>query len=101
MCHALLLIGTSEPVKHVDASREVNEDLAQLGQTGHVFKEEFVAVSTGGGSPCTVAILSSAAAWRYNKRSMTAGGMERWRRMSWSAPRGAVSKALRSSKEKT
>ena len=43
MCHALPLIGTSEPVKQVDAFREVNEDLAQLGQTGHVFKKEFLA----------------------------------------------------------
>ena len=42
MCHALPLIGTSEPVKQVDAFREVNEVLLELGQTGHVFKEEFV-----------------------------------------------------------
>ena len=43
MCHALLLIGTSEPVKQVDIFREVNEELSELGRTGHVFKEEFVA----------------------------------------------------------
>ena len=43
MCHALPLIGTSEPVKHVEAFREVNKDLSQLGQTGHVFKEDFLA----------------------------------------------------------
>ena len=43
MCDALPLIGTSEPVKQVDIFREVNEELSELGQTGHVFKEEFVA----------------------------------------------------------
>ena len=43
MLHALPLIGTSELVKQVEAFREVNEDLSQLGQTGHVFKEEFLA----------------------------------------------------------
>ena len=43
MCRTLTLIGTSEPVKQVVAFREVNEDLAQLGQTDHVFKEEFLA----------------------------------------------------------
>ena len=32
---------------------------------------------------------------------MTSGGTESWRRMSWRAPCGAVSKALRASKEKT
>ena len=31
---------------------------------------------------------------------MTAGGTERWRRMRWSAPCGAVSKAFQASKEK-
>ena len=31
---------------------------------------------------------------------MTSGGTERWRRMRWRAPCGAVSKALRASKEK-
>ena len=39
MCHALPLI----PVKQVDIFREVNEDLPQSGQTGRVFKEDFVA----------------------------------------------------------
>ena len=43
MCHGLALIGTSEPVKQVDIFREVNEELSELGQTGHVFKEEFLA----------------------------------------------------------
>ena len=43
MCHALPLIGTSEAVKQVDIFREANEELLQLGQTGNVFKEEFVA----------------------------------------------------------
>ena len=42
MCHALTLIGTSESVKLVDIFRQVNEELLELGQTGHVFKEEFV-----------------------------------------------------------
>ena len=36
MCHALPLIGTSEPLKQVDVFREVNEELSELGQTGHV-----------------------------------------------------------------
>ena len=43
MCHALPLIGTSEPVKRVDIFREANEELLELGRTGHVFKEEFPA----------------------------------------------------------
>ena len=43
MCHALPLIGTSEPVKQVDVFREVNEELSELGHMGHVFKEEFLA----------------------------------------------------------
>ena len=43
MCHALPLIGTSEPVKQVDIFREANEELSELGRTGHVFKEEFLA----------------------------------------------------------
>ena len=43
MCHALPLIGTSEPVKQVDILREANEELSELGRTGHVFKEEFLA----------------------------------------------------------
>ena len=43
MCHTLPLIGTSEPVKQVDVFREVNEELSELGQTGHMFKEEFLA----------------------------------------------------------
>ena len=43
MCHALPLIGTSEPVKQVDVFWKVNEELSELGQTGHVFKEEFLA----------------------------------------------------------
>ena len=43
MCHALPLIGTSEPVKQVDIFREVNEEVSELGRTGHVFKEEFLA----------------------------------------------------------
>ena len=43
MCHALPLIGTSEPVQQVDVFREVNEELSELGQTRHVFNEEFVA----------------------------------------------------------
>ena len=42
MCHALPLIGTSELVMQVDIFREVNEELSELGQTGHVFKEEFL-----------------------------------------------------------
>ena len=42
MCHALPLIGSSEPVKHVDNVPEVNEELLELGQNGHVFKEEFL-----------------------------------------------------------
>ena len=43
MCHALPLIGTSEPVKQVDIFQEANEELSELGRTGHVFKEEFLA----------------------------------------------------------
>ena len=43
MCHALPLIGTSEPVKQVDIFREANEELSELGRTGHMFKEEFLA----------------------------------------------------------
>ena len=43
MCHALPLIGTSEPVKQVDIFREANVELSELGRTGHVFKEEFLA----------------------------------------------------------
>ena len=43
MCHALPRIGTSEPVKQVDILREVSEELSELGQTGHVFKEGFLA----------------------------------------------------------
>ena len=43
MCHALLLIGTSKPVKQVDVFWEVNEEPWELGQTGHVFKEQFAA----------------------------------------------------------
>ena len=42
MCHALPLIGRSEPMKQVDIFREVNEELPELGPTGHVFKEEFL-----------------------------------------------------------
>ena len=42
MCHALPLIGTSEPVKQWDIFREANEELSVLGWTGHVFKEEFL-----------------------------------------------------------
>ena len=43
MCHALPLIGTSEPVNQVDILREANEELSELGRTGHVFKEDFLA----------------------------------------------------------
>ena len=43
MCHALPLIGTSAPVKQVDIFREANEELSELGRTGQVFKEEFLA----------------------------------------------------------
>ena len=43
MCHALPLIGTSEPVKQVDIFREVKEELSELCRTGHVFKEELLA----------------------------------------------------------
>ena len=43
MCHTLLLIGTSEPVKQVDVFHEVSEDLSQLDHKGHMFKEEFLA----------------------------------------------------------
>ena len=42
MCHALPLIGTSEPVKQVDIFREANAELSELGRTGHVFKDEFL-----------------------------------------------------------
>ena len=42
MCRALPLLWTSQPVKQVEVFREVNEDLPQLGQTEHVFKEEFL-----------------------------------------------------------
>ena len=44
MCHALPVIGTSEPVKQVDIFWEANEELLELGRTGHVFKEEFPAM---------------------------------------------------------
>ena len=37
MCHALPLIGTSEPVKQVEVFREANEELSELGRTGHMF----------------------------------------------------------------
>ena len=43
MCHALPLIGTSEPEKEPDIFREANEELSEFGWTGHVFKEEFLA----------------------------------------------------------
>ena len=46
MCHALPLLATSELVKQVDIFREANEELSELselGRTGHVFKEEFLA----------------------------------------------------------
>ena len=43
MCHALPLIGTSEPVKQVHILREASEELSELGRTGHVFKDEFLA----------------------------------------------------------
>ena len=43
MCHTLPLMRTRKPVKQVEVFREMNEDLSQLGQTGHVFKEEFLA----------------------------------------------------------
>ena len=43
MWHAFPLIGTSEPVKRVDIFREANEELLELGRTGHVFKEELLA----------------------------------------------------------
>ena len=42
MCHDLPLIGTSEPVQHVEIFPEVNEELSELCQTGNVFKEEFL-----------------------------------------------------------
>ena len=42
-CHALPLIGTSEPLKQGDIFREANEELSELGQTGHMFKDEFSA----------------------------------------------------------
>ena len=47
MCHALQLVGTSEPVKQVDTFRELNEELSELGPTGLVFKDEFL-VKDGG-----------------------------------------------------
>ena len=56
---------------------------------------------TGCVSPCAVTMRSLAHVWRRSKRSMTSGGTEGWRRMRWSAPCGAVSKALRASMEKT
>ena len=56
---------------------------------------------TGCVSPCAVAMRTLAAVWRKSRRSMTSGGAKRWRRMRWSAPCVAVSKALRASKEKT
>ena len=43
MCHALRLVGTSEPEKEVDIFREANEELSEFGWTGHVFNEEFPA----------------------------------------------------------
>ena len=43
MCHALPLIETSEPVKQVDIFGEAKEELSELGRTGHVFKEQFLA----------------------------------------------------------
>ena len=43
MCHTLPLIGTSEPVKQVDIFREANVELSELGRTGHVFKDAFLA----------------------------------------------------------
>ena len=43
MCHPLPLNGTSAPVKQVDIFPEVNEEPSELGQTGHMFKEEFLA----------------------------------------------------------
>ena len=43
MCHALPLIGTRKLVKQVDIFREANEELSELGHTGHVFKEDFLA----------------------------------------------------------
>ena len=42
MCHALPLIGKSEPVKHVGIFQEANEELSELARTGHVFKQEFL-----------------------------------------------------------
>ena len=47
MCHALPLIETSELVKEVDIFREANEELSELGRTGHVFKKEFLARDGG------------------------------------------------------
>ena len=41
---------------------------------------------TGCVMACAVAMRSLAAVWRKSRRSMTAGGTERWRRMRWSAP---------------
>ena len=43
MCHTLPLIGTSELPKQLDIFRELNEELSELGQTEHVFKEELLA----------------------------------------------------------
>ena len=43
MCHAPPLIGTSELVKQADIFREVNEELSELRQTGHVLKDEGLA----------------------------------------------------------
>ena len=45
LCHALPLIGTSEPVKLVDIFREADDELSELCRTGHVFKEEFLATN--------------------------------------------------------
>ena len=56
---------------------------------------------TGCVSPCAVTMRSLAHVWRKGRRSMTSSGTERWRRMRWRAPCGAVLKALRASKERT
>ena len=53
---------------------------------------------TGCVSPCAVTLGH---VWRKSRRSMTPGGTERWRKIRWRALCGAVSKALRASKEKT
>ena len=42
VCPALQLVGTTESDKQGDGLGEENEDLTQLGHTGHVFKEEFL-----------------------------------------------------------